>query len=55
MEIWSCNNGQILSGTNYFGIYADNLFTAGTIVMPLNNYSYVTGGNPFRTKAPLVQ
>jgi Flp pilus assembly protein TadG len=49
------NNSGVVTGTNYFGIVADNMTITGTSVRPLNNYSYVTTGNPFRTKAPLVQ
>jgi len=49
------NNSGVVTGTNYFGIVADNMTTTGTSVRPLNNYSYVSTGNPFRTKAPLVQ
>jgi len=49
------NNSGVVTGINYFGIVADNLTFTGTSVRPLNNYSYVTTGNPFRTQAPLVQ
>ncbi len=48
-------NSGIVTGTNYFGIVADNMTSSGTSVQPLNNYSSVVTGNPFRTKAPLVQ
>jgi hypothetical protein len=48
-------NSGIVTGTNYFGIVADNMTSSGTSVRPLNNYSSVVTGNPFRTKAPLVQ
>jgi Flp pilus assembly protein TadG len=48
-------NSGIVTGTNYFGIVADNMTISGTSVRPLNNYSYVATGNPFRTQAPLVQ
>jgi hypothetical protein len=49
------SNSGTVTGTNYFGIVADNMTSTGTSVRPLNNYSYVSGGNPFRTQAPLVQ
>lgn len=49
------SNSGVVTGTNYFGIVADNMTTTGTSVRPLNNYSYVTTGNPLRTNAPLVQ
>jgi hypothetical protein len=52
LYISSCGNFQ---GTNYLGIVANNIFTAGTNVNPSNNYSNVTTGNPFRTQAALVQ
>jgi Flp pilus assembly protein TadG len=48
-------NSGTVTGTNYFGIVADNMTITGTSVQPLNNYSYVATGNPFRTQAPLVQ
>jgi Flp pilus assembly protein TadG len=49
------NNSNVMTGTNYFGIVADNMTITGTSVRPLNNYSYVSGGNPMRRQAPLVQ
>jgi Flp pilus assembly protein TadG len=52
LYIASCGTFQ---GTNYFGIVADNILTAGTIVYPTNNYSNVTTGNPFRPLGGLVQ
>jgi hypothetical protein len=48
-------NSNTVTGNNYFGIVADNMYISGTSVRPLNNYSYVATGNPFRTKAPLIQ
>jgi Flp pilus assembly protein TadG len=52
LEVWSCSN---FTGTHYLGIVADNLFTAGTQLKLLNNYSYVATGNPFRKQGTLVQ
>ena len=52
LEVWSAVN---YTAPHYLGVVADNIFTAGTIFTPVNNYSYVATGNPFRTKAPLVQ
>jgi len=52
LYIWSSG---VLTGTHYFGIVADNLYYAGTYVIPLNNYSYVSTGNPMRTKGGLIQ
>jgi len=52
LNIWSCGT---FTGTNYLGVVADNMYIGGTIFTPLNNYSYVTTGNPFRKVAALVQ
>jgi Flp pilus assembly protein TadG len=52
MQFTSCHTFQ---GTNYFGIVADNIEAAGTIVYPTNNYSNVPTGNPFRPLGGLVQ
>jgi Flp pilus assembly protein TadG len=52
LSMWSCGT---VTGTNYFGVVADNLYIGGSIFTPLNNYSYVTTGNPFRKAAALVQ
>jgi Flp pilus assembly protein TadG len=52
LEVWSCTS---FTGTNYLGIVADNIFTAGTQVKLLNNYSYLVSGNPFRKLGSLVQ
>jgi hypothetical protein len=52
IELWSCGT---VTGTHYMGLVADNLFTAGSIYTPTNNYSSVTTGNPFRKLNPLVQ
>jgi hypothetical protein len=49
------SNSGVVTGTNYFGIVADNMTITGTSVRPKNDYEYVTGGNPFRRQAPLVQ
>jgi hypothetical protein len=49
------NNSGVVTGTHYFGIVADNMTITGTSVRPINDYSYVSGGNPFRTEAALVQ
>jgi hypothetical protein len=43
------------TGTNYFGIVADNIYTDGTSIVPKNNYSFVQTGNPLRTGAVVVQ
>jgi hypothetical protein len=48
-------NSGVVTGTNYFGIDADNLTTSGTSIRLLNNYSSVQTGNPFRTQGALVQ
>jgi hypothetical protein len=52
LELYSC--GTVV-GTHYLGVVADNIFTAGTIFTPTNNYSYLHTGNPFRTQGALVQ
>jgi hypothetical protein len=52
LNVWMSGT---FTGNNYLGIVADNIFSGGTIITPLNNYSNVQGGNPFRTTAPLVQ
>jgi hypothetical protein len=52
IQFWSVGTVQ---GPNIFGIVADNMLTAGTIVVPGNNYSNVTTGNPFRPYGGLVQ
>jgi Flp pilus assembly protein TadG len=52
LEIWSDGT---YTAPHYLGVVADNIFTAGTYFEPVNNYSYVVTGNPFRTQAPLVQ
>jgi hypothetical protein len=48
-------NSGVVTGNHYFGIVADNLTFSGTSVRPLNDFEYVTGGNPFRKQAALVQ
>jgi Flp pilus assembly protein TadG len=53
-ELWSCGTYPYTAG-NYTGVVADNIFTAGTQFKPLNNYSYVTTGNPFRKLGTLIQ
>jgi hypothetical protein len=60
--IWYIPHAGLLvwsSGTytapHYLGVVADNIFCGGTYFEPVNNYSYIATGNPFRTKAPLVQ
>ena len=52
IEFWSSGTFQ---GTNYFGVVADNLFTAGTILYPTNNYSNIPTGNPFLPAGGFVQ
>ncbi|WP_263376307.1 pilus assembly protein TadG-related protein [Granulicella aggregans] len=52
LNVWS---DTAFTGTNYLGIVADNLFTGGTQIKLLNNYSYITTGNPFRKLGTLVQ
>jgi hypothetical protein len=49
------DNSGTFTGTNYFGIVADNMTITGTSVQMLNNYSSVVTGNPFRIQGPLVQ
>jgi Flp pilus assembly protein TadG len=51
-EIWSSGT---YTAPHYLGFVADNIFTAGTLLEPLNNYSYVTGGNPLRRQGALIQ
>jgi hypothetical protein len=48
----TCGN---FNATHYLGIVADNIYSGGTIINVMNNYSYLTGGNPFRMQAGLVQ
>jgi Flp pilus assembly protein TadG len=52
LNVWSDTS---FTGTNYLGIVADNIFTGGTQIKLLNNYSYITTGNPFRKLGTLVQ
>jgi Flp pilus assembly protein TadG len=40
---------------HYLGIVADNIYSGGTIINVMNNYSYLAGGNPFRLQGGLVQ
>jgi Flp pilus assembly protein TadG len=54
LEVWSCGTYPYTAG-HYLGVVADNIFTAGTLFEPANNYSYVTTGNPFRTRGALIQ
>lgn len=49
------SNCGTFSGTHYLGIDANNIYSAGTNVVPSNNYSFVTTGNPFRRQGGLVQ
>jgi hypothetical protein len=57
MNFTICTNNP----SNYFGMVTDNLtfngvvFTATTGLTFYSNYSSLPGGNPFRTKAVLVQ
>jgi len=52
---WYIQNGGTVTGYHYFGIVADNLTFSGSSIRPLNDYEYVTGGNPFRRQGALVQ
>jgi Flp pilus assembly protein TadG len=52
LEVWSSGT---YTAPHYLGVVADNIFSAGTYFEPVNNYSYVATGNPFRTQAPVVQ
>jgi len=52
LEVWSDGT---YTAPHYLGVVADNIFTAGTYFEPVNNYSYVSTGNPFRSQGPLVQ
>jgi hypothetical protein len=54
LEVWSLGIFPNTAG-NYLGVVSDNIFTAGTQFKLANNYSYVTTGNPFRSKATLIQ
>jgi hypothetical protein len=40
---------------HYLGIVADNIYADGTNIVPSNNFSFVTTGNPFRIQAAVVQ
>jgi Flp pilus assembly protein TadG len=46
---------NIYTAPNYMGFVADNMYLTGTQIAPVNNYSYVTTGNPFRAKGTLIQ
>jgi Flp pilus assembly protein TadG len=52
---WYIQNAGTVTGYHYFGIVADNLTFSGSSIRPLNDYEYVTGGNPFRRQGALVQ
>jgi hypothetical protein len=52
MYFSSCGNFE---APHYLGIVADNIYADGTNIVPSNNFSFVTTGNPFRTQAALVQ
>jgi hypothetical protein len=52
LEIWSLGT---YTAPHYLGVVSDNIFTAGTLFEPVNNYSYVTTGNPFRQAGTLIQ
>jgi Flp pilus assembly protein TadG len=51
-ELWSDGT---YTAPHYLGVVSDNIFTAGTYFEPVNNYSYVVNGNPFRRFGTLVQ
>jgi hypothetical protein len=44
---WTCNN--------YCSLVADNFTSSNVTLVPSDNYSSISGGNPFRTLAVLVQ
>jgi hypothetical protein len=48
-------NAGTVTGSNYFGIVADNLYLEGTDLNPRGDYSYVSTGNPFRRQGAIVQ
>jgi Flp pilus assembly protein TadG len=52
LEVYNCST---FTGNNYLGIVANNVFTAGSNMILLNNYTYLLAGNPFRNYSPLVQ
>jgi Flp pilus assembly protein TadG len=43
------------AASHYLGIDANNVYTSGTNIQLSNNYTYLTGGNPFHTAGALVQ
>jgi hypothetical protein len=45
----------LMNAPHYLGIDANNLWLGGTDFEPSNNYTYLTGGNPFHTAGSLVQ
>jgi hypothetical protein len=52
MYVSTCGN---FTATHYLGIVADNIYSDGTIINVMNNYSSLAGGNPFRLQGGLVQ
>jgi len=48
-------NAGTVTGSDYFGIVADNLYMEGTNLSPRGDYSYVTTGNPFRQQGAIIQ
>jgi len=52
MLVWSCGT---LQANNYFGIVAQDVFFAGTILQLANNYSSISYGNPMRARSTLVE
>jgi hypothetical protein len=50
--IW---NAGTVTGSDYFGIVADNLYLEGTDLNPRGDYSSVSTGNPFRRQSAIVQ
>jgi len=50
--IW---NAGTVTGSDYFGIVADNLLLEGSNLTPRGDYSYVSTGNPFRQQSAIIQ
>jgi Flp pilus assembly protein TadG len=52
---FSQSGSNSFSATNYTGIVANNIILGNSVFHPLNNYSNLPGGNPFRPAGGLVQ
>jgi hypothetical protein len=52
---FSASGANNVSATNYLGIVANSVILGNFVFHPLNNYSNISGGNPFRPVGGLVQ